>query len=150
MSGTRAQLHKTALAELKACYADRLEEHSERLARHAQEAQLWQEAAAYLLISAEKAIKRSAHAKALEQLDLGIKLLRANKVADADEREIDFQLAMGVALMAVRGWGSAEVLLAFERAEELCRKIGDEDRLFTAQRGRAQYYMLSGKPAPAQ
>jgi tetratricopeptide (TPR) repeat protein len=150
MSAARVQLHKIALAELKACYADRLEEHSERLARHAQEAQLWQEAASHLLISAQKAIRRSAHAKALEQLDLGIELLRTNKVADADEREIDFQLAMGVALMAVRGWGSAEVLTAFERAEELCRKVGDQERLFTAQRGRAQYYMLSGKPAPAQ
>jgi predicted ATPase len=150
MSAARVQLHKTALAELKACYADRLEEHSERLARHAQEAQLWQEAATHLLISAQKAIKHSAHAKALEQLNLGIELLRANKVADADAREIDFQLAMGVALMAVRGWVSADVLAAFERAEELCRQVGDEDRLFTAQRGRAQYYMLSGKPAPAQ
>ncbi len=150
ISTARVQLHKTALDELKACYADRLEEHSERLARHAQEAQLWQEAATYLLISAQKAIKRSAHARALEQLGLGMELLRANKVADADEREIDFQLAMGVALMAVRGWGSSEVLTAFERAEALCQKVGDEERLFTAQRGRAQYYMLSGKPAAAQ
>ena len=52
--------------------------------------------------------------------------------------------------MAARGWGSAEVLAAFERAEELCERIGDEARLFTAMRGRAQYYMLSGKPAAAQ
>ena len=102
------------------------------------------------LISARKAIRRSAHASALEQLDLGVWLLRSNDVADADEREIEFQLARGVALMAARGWGSTEVLAAFERAEELCEKIGDQARLFTALRGRAQYYMLSGKPAAAQ
>ena len=101
-------------------------------------------------MSAGKSIKRSAHASALEQLDLGIWLLRSNDVADADEREIEFQLARGVALMAARGWGSTEVLAAFERAEELCGKIGDQARLFTALRGRAQYYMLSGKPAAAQ
>jgi pimeloyl-ACP methyl ester carboxylesterase/class 3 adenylate cyclase/tetratricopeptide (TPR) repeat protein len=150
ISTALVELHKTALAELKACYADRLEEHSERLARHAQQAQLWEEAATYLLISAEKAIKRSAHAAALEQLDLGIDLLRSNNVADADNREIDFQLARGVALMAARGWGSTEVLAAFQRAEELCQKTGDRTRLFTALRGRVQYYMLSGKPAQAQ
>jgi hypothetical protein len=52
--------------------------------------------------------------------------------------------------MAARGWGATEVLAAFERAEELCGKIGDQARLFTALRGRAQYYMISGKPAAAQ
>ena len=108
------------------------------------------EATGYLLISARKAIRRSAHALALEQLDLGVWLLRSNEVAEGDDREIEFQLARGVALMAARGWGSTEVLAAFERAEELCEKIGDQARLFTALRGRAQYYMLSGKPAAAQ
>ena len=150
VSSALVELHRAALAELKAYYADRLEEHSERLARHAQQAHLWDEAAGYLLISARKAIKRSAHTNALEQLDLGIWLLRSNEVADADEREIEFQLARGVALMAARGWSSTEVLAAFERAEELCGKVGDQARLFTALRGRAQYYMLSGKPAAAQ
>src|SRR5207249_1409087 len=127
-----------------------LEEHSERLAEHAQRAQLWEEAAAYLMVSTGKAIKRSAHASALVQLDLGIRLLRTNNVAGADHREIDFQLAKGVALMAARGWGSTEVLAAFERAEELCEKIDDQARLFTALRGRAKYYMISGRPAAAQ
>ena len=150
VSSALIELHKTALAELKAHYTDRLEEHSERLARHAQQAHLWVEAVGYLLISARKAIRRSAHVSALEQLDLGVRLLRSNDVADADEQEIEFQLARGVALMAARGWGATEVLAAFERAEELCGKIGDQARLFTALRGRAQYYMLSGKPAAAQ
>lgn len=150
VSSALVELHRAALAELKAYYADRLEEHSERLARHAQQAHLWVEAVGYLLISARKAIRRSAHVSALEQLDLGVRLLRSNDVADADEQEIEFQLARGVALMAARGWGATEVLAAFERAEELCGKIGDQARLFTALRGRAQYYMLSGKPAAAQ
>src|SRR5690606_33327839 len=103
-----------------------------------------------LLTSAARSIRHSAYARALEQLDLGIKLLRSNDVPGADEREIEFQLARGVALMAARGWGSTEVLSAFERAEELCEAIGDRTRLFTALRGRAQYYMISGKPAAAQ
>ncbi len=150
VSSALVELHSAALAELKTYYADRLEEHSERLARHAEQARLWDEAAGYLLVSARKAIKRSAHASALELLDLGVWLLRSNDVADADDQEIEFQLARGVALMAARGWGSAEVLAAFEQAEKLCDKIGDTARLFTALRGRAQYYMLSGKPAAAQ
>ena len=52
--------------------------------------------------------------------------------------------------MAARGWGSEEVLAAFERAEALCEATGDRSRLFSTLRGRAQYYMISGKPAAAQ
>ena len=53
-------------------------------------------------------------------------------------------------MMPARGWGSTEVLAAYQRAEELCERVGDQTRLFTALRGRAQYYMISGKPAAAQ
>ena len=56
----------------------------------------------------------------------------------------------GVALMAARGWGSEEVLDAFERAGALCESSGERSRLFSTLRGRAQYYMISGKPAAAQ
>lgn len=150
VSSAQVALHRSAFVELESYYAERSAEHSERLAEHAAHAGLWEEAANYLLISAGKAIRRSAHVTALQQLDLGIRLLRNNDVASADRREIDFQLARGVALMAVRGWGSDDVLAAFERAEELCEKAADQSRLFTALRGRAQYYMISGKPEAAQ
>jgi pimeloyl-ACP methyl ester carboxylesterase/class 3 adenylate cyclase/tetratricopeptide (TPR) repeat protein len=150
LSSGLVELHKAALAELKTYYADRSDEHSERLAWHAQQAQLWDEAASYLLISANRAIKRSAHASALRQLDLGVSLLRSHDLAGAEQLEIELQLARGIALMAARGWGSAEVLAAYQRAEELCEKLGDQTRLFIALRGRAQYYMISGKPAAAQ
>jgi pimeloyl-ACP methyl ester carboxylesterase/DNA-binding SARP family transcriptional activator/tetratricopeptide (TPR) repeat protein len=143
------ELHKTALAELKACYGGRPDEHSERLAKHAEQAQLWEEAATYHRISADKAIKRSAHQSALEHIESGIRLLKNIDVEGAAQREIDFELLRGLVLMAARGWGSNEVLAAFARAEELCERIGDRPRLFAALRGRAQYYMLSGKPAAA-
>jgi hypothetical protein len=132
------ELHRSALRELKTYFGDRSDEHSERLAWHAQRAQLWDEAAKHLLVSANRAIKRSAHASALRQLDLAINLLRKNDVANADQREIELQLARGIALMAARGWGSTEVLAAYQRAEELCERVGDQTRLFTALRGRAQ------------
>src|SRR5690606_24592651 len=136
-----------ALAELKLYYADRIDEHVERLARHAIEARNWDDAITWFLASAWKAIRRSAHAAALSELDSGIRLLRSGReVTDAERREIEFQLARGVALMAVRGWGSEEVLDAFERAEALCESTGDRSRLFATLRGRAQYCMISGKP----
>jgi tetratricopeptide (TPR) repeat protein len=151
VAAARAELHRAALAELESYYSDRTEEHVEQFARHAIEGQLWQAAVGHLLSSAWKAIRRSAHSSALAHLDSGIRLLAAHpEISDRDRREIEFQLARGVALMAARGWGSAEVLAAFERAEALCETIGDDTRLFSTLRGRAQYYMISGQPAAAQ
>ena len=59
----------------------------------------------------------------------------------------DFSVRLDGVAMAARGWGSRDILAAFQRAEELCQKTGDKERLFTALRGRAQYYMTSGRPA---
>ena len=83
VSSSLVGLHKAALAELEAYYGDRLEEQSERLAHHAEQAHLWREATGYLLVSARKAIRRSAHALALEQLDHGVRLLKSNEVDEA-------------------------------------------------------------------
>ncbi|MBS3647302.1 alpha/beta fold hydrolase [Pseudaminobacter sp. 19-2017] len=151
LNSARIELHRVALAELKVYYADRIDENVERLARHALEAQSWEDAVTYLLACAWKAIRRSAHTIALSDLDTGIRLLRDHcEMNDAQRREIEFHLARGVALMAARGWGSEEVLAAFQSAEALCEATGDETRLFSTLRGRAQYYMISGKPAAAQ
>jgi pimeloyl-ACP methyl ester carboxylesterase/DNA-binding SARP family transcriptional activator/tetratricopeptide (TPR) repeat protein len=151
LTSARIELNRAALAGLKAFHADRIDEHVERLAKHAVDAENWEEAVTYLLASAWKAIHRSAHDAALADLDAGIDLLREHReIPDAEQREIEFQLARGVALMAARGWGSEEVLDAFERAEALCESSGDRTRLFSTLRGRAQYYMISGKPAAAQ
>jgi pimeloyl-ACP methyl ester carboxylesterase/class 3 adenylate cyclase/tetratricopeptide (TPR) repeat protein len=151
LNSARIELHRAALAELKVYYADRIEENVERLARHALEAQRWEDAVTYLLAAAWKAIRRSAHSIALSDLDTGIRLLREHReIMDSQRREIEFQLARGVALMAARGWGSEEVLEAYQCAESLCETTGDQSRLFSTLRGRAQYYMISGKPAAAQ
>lgn len=151
VSASRIELHRAALAELEIAHADRFEQFAERLARHALEAQVWDKAATYLLMAAWKAIRRSALNRALEDIDLGLKLLRGPHAPDdADRRELSFQHARGIALMAARGWSAPEVLEAFERAGQLAEAVGDRSMLFTTLRGRAQYYMISGRPTAAQ
>ena len=59
-------------------------------------------------------------------------------------QEIHLQNAMGVTMMAARGWGAPEVLQAFSKARALCEKLGDKGQLFVALRGEAQYHMISG------
>ena len=64
--------------------------------------------------------------------------------------ELEFQKLAGVAWMAAKGWSAEEVLKTYERAEALCDTLQDETERFTALRGRAQYYMISGQPRNAQ
>ena len=84
-------------------------------------------------------------------LDKGLELLALE--VDSTERsqtELQYQKRKGIAWMAAKGWGATEVLEAYERAEQLCDKLGDETERFAALRGRAQYYMISGQPRSAQ
>ena len=40
------------------------------------------------------------------------------------QQEIHLQNAMGVTMMAAKGWGTREVLQAFSKARALCEKLG--------------------------
>jgi predicted ATPase len=64
--------------------------------------------------------------------------------------EIEYQKLIGVAWMAAKGWGAHEVYTAYDRMEVLSEALADESERFTALRGRAQYYMVSGQPRAAQ
>ncbi len=51
------------------------------------------------------------------------------------ERELQLQLALGAALQATKGYGAVEVQRAYERAGELCRRLGETPQLFPALMG---------------
>jgi predicted ATPase len=58
--------------------------------------------------------------------------------------EIQFHTAIGVTMMATKGWGAPEVLQAYSAAKILCERLGDPSQLFTVLRGEGQYHMISG------
>ena len=58
--------------------------------------------------------------------------------------EIQIQSAIGVSMMAAKGWGAPEVLQAYSAAKTLCERLGDPRQLFTVLRGEGQYHMISG------
>jgi class 3 adenylate cyclase/predicted ATPase len=55
--------------------------------------------------------------------------------ADRDALELRIRLALGATLIATRGYGSDEVRETYDRARELCERVGDDELLFTALRG---------------
>jgi predicted ATPase len=58
--------------------------------------------------------------------------------------EIQFHTAIGVAMMAIKGWGAPEVLQAYSAAKISCERLGDPAQLYTVLRGEAQYHLISG------
>jgi predicted ATPase len=151
LNADRQLLHSRLIDAVETLLPHLIDDYVERLAEHAIAAERWDKASWYLLRSAERALQRSSHNLALSFLQKGLVIVskRPNS-PDRARAELDFQKLVGVAWMAAKGWGAREVLSAYERAEALCDELGDESERFTALRGRAQYYMISGQPRAAQ
>jgi DNA-binding SARP family transcriptional activator len=145
----RRVLHVRILETMEALYADRLDEHVERLAHHALAGERWERAVHYLYRSATRAIRHSAHQQAIRFLERGLALI-GNLSESRARLELDYQKALGIAMMAAKGWSAKEVLDAYTRARALCEELGDQRELFIVLRGEGQYRMIRGESALAR
>jgi len=147
----RKALHGRLIDSLETAFPHLIEDQVEKLSEHAVVAERWDRAEQYLLRSGKRALQRSSHNLALAFLTRGLEILgKRAKSAERDRLELEYQKLTGLAWMAAKGWGAAEVLAAYERAEALCGDLADDGERFIALRGRAQYYMISGQPRAAQ
>jgi len=126
----RQRLHARIAAALEQHFPERVQAQPELLAHHFSEAGLAEPAIDYWLKAGQRAIARSAMAEALAQLRNGLKLLACVPEADRGRRELDLQVALGVALMATQGWAAPEAGRANARARELCEQIGATAQLW--------------------
>jgi predicted ATPase len=118
----------------------------ERLAHHALTGEQWSKAVHYLYRSANKAIQRSAHQQAIQYLNKGLEIIEVQPESPQRLRqELDYRKAIGVTMMAARGWAAKEVLDAYTRARALCEELGDRREMFIALRGEGQYRMIRGE-----
>jgi predicted ATPase/class 3 adenylate cyclase len=147
----RKLLHARLIDTMETLLPHLIDDYVERLSEHAIAAERWDKAEQYLLRSARRALQRSSHNLALSFLQKGLEILaKRPESRDRSRLELEYQKLAGLAWMAAKGWGAKEVLAAYERAEVLCDELADESERFTALRGRAQYYMISGHPRAAQ
>jgi predicted ATPase len=61
------------------------------------------------------------------------------------QRELLLQLAVGPALIAVKGYAAPETERAYTRARELCERVGDPPELFPALWGLFNVHLLRGE-----
>jgi class 3 adenylate cyclase/predicted ATPase len=145
LKSRRKNIHAGIGAALETEFQEFVEAEPGTLAHHFTAAGLPEQAAAYWLKAGQQALKRSANLEAAAHLRKGLELL--GSLPDSESRlrqELSLQTAMGVALIATRGWGAQEILQAYSRAQTLSNKLGDKRQLFVAIRGESAYRMTSG------
>ena len=81
--------------------------------------------------SGGRATQGSAYVEAIRHLTKGLELLKT--LPDTPERvqqELTLQLALGDALVTVKGYTAPEVEKTVTRARELCQQLGETPQLF--------------------
>ena len=132
----RQQLHGRVGAALEAHFPELVERQPELLAHHYTEANCPAQAITYWHRAGAAAVQTFANVEAIEQFRRGLRLVEAlSEPREQAERELDLQMALGPALVAVKSWSHPDMGRAYARALELCRQLGDRSREFTTLRG---------------
>jgi DNA-binding winged helix-turn-helix (wHTH) protein len=129
----RAQSHARVGARLEAAWATRPDTIAAEIAEHFERGNALARAIPHHQRAAEKALRRSANQEAIGHLRRALDAI--GHIADETERnkvEVELQVAMGAAYMAMRGFGASEVLQAYGRAETLCDCLGERADIFPA------------------
>jgi DNA-binding NtrC family response regulator/predicted ATPase len=135
----RRELHERIAQAIEALYQDRLDE------------DYGAQAVVYLQWAGKQALQRSANPEAVRHLTTALELLTMFPDTPARARqELDLQIALGPALMAIKGPGALDVEQAYTRAMELCEQIGETPQLFPALIGLWRHYQLGAEQETAR
>jgi predicted ATPase len=142
LKSKRQQLHQQIAQTLEERFPETTQTHPELLARHYTEAGLIAQAIPYWQQAGQQAVERSANAEAVGHLTKGLDLLKT--LSDTPQRvqqELTLQLALGDALVTVKGYTDPEVEKSYTRARELCLHLGETPQLFSVLFRLAVFYI---------
>lgn len=146
LKSKRQQYHQRIAQVLEERFPETAEVQPELLAHHYTQAGLSGESLRYWQQAGQLAIERSANREAIAHLNKGLEVLRTlPDTPERAEQEIGLQIALGVPLIATKGYGAPEVEEAYTRARELSRGIGETPRLFPVLRGLWNCYLLRAR-----
>jgi len=133
LKSKRQQIHADIATILEHDFPKLVENQPEVLAFHYQEAGNHQMAIRYWFESGQRALAHSANIEAIANLRKALQLLNAlPETPGRIKQEIEIQLALGIPLIAVRGYAAAETREAFSRALTLCLRLGNIPEYFQA------------------
>jgi predicted ATPase len=100
-------------------------------------------AAHYFLMAAENAVRLAAHHEAAALARRGLDLLQTLPATpERSRQELNLLLALGVSLLATKGFAAPEVEQTYLRARELCQRSEDIPTLFPVLYGLWNVYLV--------
>ena len=149
-AGHQVQLHRLIAARAEAGYGERAAEVATELANHYRRANDRHKAIRYFHLAGQRAIARAAMIEAERHFADALELLaELPDDVERDRRELELQLAIGPALLAVKGWAAPETERAYTRARELCDRLGDAPELAPALFGMYAMCLVRGEVSSA-
>jgi predicted ATPase len=146
LRSTRQQYHQRIAQVLAERFPETAETQPELLAHHFTEAGLKEQAIAYWQRAGQRAIQRSANIEAIAYLSKGLDLVKTLPDAAARaQHELGLQVALGVPLIATRGYTAPEVEKTYARARELCLEIGETLQMANVLWALWAFYIVRGK-----
>jgi class 3 adenylate cyclase/predicted ATPase len=151
LRSTRQQVHQQIAQLLETRFPEVVETQPELVAYHFTEAAQNEAAVPYWQRAAQDAIQRSAYVEAVNHLTRGLDLLeRLPATPDRVQRALDMRIALGPALVTIKGYSDPDVEPVFRRARTLCQQVGDSTQLFHALWGLWRFYYGRAEMRPSQ
>jgi class 3 adenylate cyclase/predicted ATPase len=146
LKGKRQEIHADIAAILETHFHELVESQPELLAYHYGEAGDYQMAVKYWRAAGLRAFAHSANVEAIANFRKALEVLATlPETPKRNEQESEIQLALGVPLIAVRGYAAAEAREAFARARALCLKLDNAPNYFQALFGLWGHSWMGGK-----
>jgi len=143
LRSVRQRLHALIAATLEAAFPST---EPEQLAQHWAQAGNAERAVGNWRKAGQQAIQRSANREAIAQLTKGLRMLeRLPYGLERDRTELGLQLLLAEALMADKGWTAPETRPCYDRARELCERIGDTEGLYPVLYGQFSHHLSRGE-----
>lgn len=147
----RSALHERTAQAIETLFPTRIADYCSDLAHHYGLSGNIPKAVEYLHRAAQQALRHAAHLDAMHHLGTALELLkRLPDTAARVQWELTLLLALGPALMDVRGYGAPEVAATYTRALALCEQIGETPQLFAVQLGLRIHYVSRAEYATAR
>jgi class 3 adenylate cyclase/predicted ATPase len=142
---TRQQNHQRIAQVMVEKFSSEAEVHPEVVAHHYTEAGMPIDAVMWWQKAGQSAVQRASNIEAVAHFTKGLEVLKLVPASlQRDQVELGLQVALGYALIPVKGWASAEAARAFTRAGDLCRQVGEAPQLFRAMWGLGAFHFVRG------
>jgi tetratricopeptide (TPR) repeat protein len=145
LRSTRQHVHQQIAQVIEKQFPETVETQPELLAQHYTEAGLNEQAVGYWKQAGQRAIEHSANLEAARHFNKGLEVLKTRpETSQRAQDELNLLIMLGPALIATKGYISAEVEQVYNRADELCYRVGGEEQRFSVLAGLRRFYHVRG------